>query len=245
MMLKKKKSEQLHPEAAQGAGRGQWSPRPGAVCSWRAGGGVCPPAVPSQGRWEWIWGGVWLGEPAVGLLRLGSAPLGVPTSSLTPRRCACTTNLLSELREHVLKEIVPCGGVQVFSVSRLGSCFCSELILVWQEQLRSEPRLRAQEFFGKIEGVEQQGGDHAVTQQLPICAETLQIAKRRKLVWGFPSCRQSCVSVPCTDGRVDETQPEAPRNNQPFVFFNFPQAFLTICTWERGHRRSLTGWRKW
>lgn len=66
----------------------------------------------------------------------------------------------------------------MFSVPRLGSCFCSELILVRQEQLRSEPRLQAQEFFGKIEGVEQRGGNRAATQQLPICAEPLKIAKR-------------------------------------------------------------------
>lgn len=66
------------------------------------------------------------------------------------------------------------------------------------------------------------------------------------LVWGFPSCRRSCVSVPRGDGQVDETQPKAPHNNQLFVCFFFPpQAFLTICTWERGRRLSLTGWRKW
>lgn len=177
-MLKKKESEQLHPKAAQGAGGGRWSSRPGAVCSWWAGGGVCHPAVPSQGRWEWIWGGVWLLEPAVGFLWLGSTPLGVPTTSLRPWHCACTVNLLWELKEHVIKEIGPCGGLEVFLVPRLGSCFCSELILVRQEQLRSEPRLQAQEFFGKIEGVEQQGGNRAVTQQLPICAEPPKIAKR-------------------------------------------------------------------
>lgn len=39
------------------------------------------------------------------------------------------------------------------------------------------------------------------------------------MVWGFPSCRRSCVSVPRGDGQVDETQPKSPHNNQLFVFF--------------------------